>query len=71
MNPIDDINQSKRESRGWSDEMTSDAIHYRLRIVADLYRTWTILQTARRVSDACDPTTGSVSHRPIGEFDLG
>lgn len=40
----------KRLSRGWSDDMTPEAISARLRKVSELYRAWKQLQPRRESS---------------------
>jgi len=45
--PRERASQSKRRSRGWSDDMDSQAISRRLAIVEQLYSTWLTLKGAR------------------------
>jgi hypothetical protein len=52
MEPIENAEQMKRKSRGWSDDMSSHAIARRLTLVSDLYNTWRSLQTAKKVSSS-------------------
>ena len=47
-NPTERANRSKRQSRGWSDDMDSHAISSRLAIVEELYATWLALKNARK-----------------------
>ena len=47
--PIERANRSKRQSRGWSDDMDSHAISRRLAIVEELYSTWLALKNARKM----------------------
>ena len=48
--PIERANRSKRQSRGWSDEMDSQAISRRLAIVEELYSTWLALKKVRKMT---------------------
>lgn len=48
--PIERANRSKRQSRGWSDEMDSQAISRRFAIVEELYSTWVALKNARKIT---------------------
>ncbi len=48
--PIERANRSKRQSRGWSNEMDSHAISRRLAIVEELYSTWVKLKNAREMT---------------------
>jgi hypothetical protein len=64
--PIEQADRSKRQSRGWSDDMDSHMISRRLAIVEELYATWLALKNARRMpapSDAADtmPVTSPVA----------
>ena len=45
--PMEQANQSKRQSRGWSDEMDSQAISRRLAIVEELHAAWTVLKNVQ------------------------
>ena len=45
--PIEQANHRKRQSRGWSDEMNSQAISQRLAIVEELYSTWVVLKNVQ------------------------
>ena len=47
--PIERADRSKRQSRGWSDDMDSQAISRRLAIVEELYATWLALKDARKM----------------------
>jgi hypothetical protein len=74
MEPIENAEQMKRKSRGWSDDMTSHAIAQRLTLVSDLYNTWRALQTAKKVSTSpvelkktIDQNTPEVSFKSDGE----
>lgn len=49
MNQIENANQVKRLSRGWSDDMDDQAIARRLEIVDRLYETWLKLKTAKPI----------------------
>ncbi len=40
---------SKNRSRGWSDDMSTDAIKRRLEIVAELYQLWLKLKKVKRL----------------------
>ncbi len=42
--PIEQASHSKRQSRGWSDEMDSQAISRRLAIVEELHAAWAVLK---------------------------
>ena len=44
--------ESKRKSRGWSDEMDSESISRRLAIVDELYSCWQSLKNAKKFSPA-------------------
>jgi len=47
--PTERADQSKRQSRGWSDDMDSGAISRRLAIVEELYSAWFALKNARKM----------------------
>lgn len=47
--PTERANRSKRQSRGWSDDMDRHAISRRLAIVEELYSTWLALKKARQM----------------------
>ena len=47
--PTERANRSKRQSRGWSDDMDRQAISRRLAIVEELYSTWLVLKKARKI----------------------
>jgi hypothetical protein len=52
--PIEQADRSKRQSRGWSDDMDSQMISRRLAIVEELYSTWLALKNARRMPSPSD-----------------
>ncbi len=47
--PTERADRSKRQSRGWSDDMDSHAISRRLAIVEELYSTWLRLKNAHKM----------------------
>ena len=53
---------SKNRSRGWSDDMSTDAIKRRLEIVAELYQLWLGLKKAKPVGKPLpvDSSSGQV-----------
>ncbi len=52
--PIEQAERSKRQSRGWSDDMDSHMISRRLAIVEELYSTWLALKNARQTPSPSD-----------------
>lgn len=48
-NPTERAKRSKRRSRGWSDDMDSQAISQRLAIVEELHAAWLALRNARTI----------------------
>jgi hypothetical protein len=72
-NPIERANRSKRQSRGWSDDMDGHAISRRLAIVEELYSTWLALKNARKLPPP-PVAPGVIRPKPpvvngTGEFD--
>jgi len=50
MDPISSqTDLSKNRSRGWSNDMSSDAIKRRLQTVSELYQLWLGLKNAKRL----------------------
>ncbi len=49
MNPTKLAEAMKRSSRGWSDDMSPDAVRRRLEILSELYGAWLTLKKSVRV----------------------
>jgi hypothetical protein len=49
MNPTKLAEEMKRLSRGWSDDMSPEAVHRRLEILSQLYDAWLTLKKSVRV----------------------
>jgi len=62
MNPTDTKPDfSKNRSRGWSDDMSTEAIKQRLETVAQLYQLWLGLKNAKLIGPVNQPTGISLS----------
>ncbi len=56
---------SKNRSRGWSDDMSTDAIKHRLETVAELYQLWLGLKRAKRLGPLKQSPVNSPSKSPL------
>ena len=66
--PTERANRSKRQSRGWCDDMEIHAISRRLAIVDELYTTWLALKKARKMPT---PSVAAPNTMPADEASKG
>lgn len=63
--PIEPAERGKRRSRGWSDEMDSQAISQRLAVVEQLFAAWLALKQACKMPQPVAGTDDACAKPPV------